>query len=153
MKRKHLLPSLLLGALVALSTGCVVHGHGRVHTGVHAHVSPVVVEVEEAPPPPRVVVVDTRPGFIWVEGRWHRHGGRWEWRDGHWERERAGHIWVQGRWEQRGRRHVWVDGHWRGGGGIDRRERQHDRRDGVIIRDHRGQGQQGGGGVIIRDHR
>lgn len=130
------LASLLLAATMALpSVGCVVQGRAHAHV-----VAPVaVVEVEEEPPPPRTVVVETRPGFIWIEGRWVRHGNRWVWNDGRWERERVGYRWEQGRWERRGRGHVWVEGRWVGGGG--RRD------DGPRVRDHRG------GGPVIRDHR
>lgn len=103
---------LLLVTLLAGASGCLVRTHGSVQ------VAPVaVVEVEEAPPPPRAVVVESRPGFVWIDGRWAHRGGRYMWIDGRWERERVGHRWVQGRWERRGRRHVWVDGRWENHGG------------------------------------
>src|ERR1043165_6934677 len=54
----------------------------------------VEVEVEEEPPPPRRVVVERRAGYIFVEGRWYRRHGRWEWSDGHWERQRSGDAWL-----------------------------------------------------------
>ncbi|MBS1122583.1 MAG: hypothetical protein H6Q90_4811 [Deltaproteobacteria bacterium] len=132
---KHLLARLALTAIVAApSVGCVVHG--RAHVGV-----PVAfVEVEEAPPPPRTIVVETRPGFVWVEGRWAHRGGRYIWLDGRWERERANHYWVQGRWERRGRGHVWVEGGWRAGGNV------RDHRNGPPVRDHRER-------PVVRDHR
>jgi hypothetical protein len=98
--------SLVFAALLALpSVGCVVRTHG--------HVRPVaIVEVDEEPPPPRHIVVQPRPGFVYIEGRHvHRHG-RYEWVEGRWERQRHGHHWVQGRWERRGRRHAWIEGHW-----------------------------------------
>ena len=99
---------LLFATLAALpATGCVVHGRVR---------APVaVVEVHEPPPPPPPrarVVVTTRPGFVWVEGRHAYQNGRYVWIDGRYERERGGHRFVQGRWERRGRGHVWVDGRW-----------------------------------------
>jgi hypothetical protein len=141
MALKHVLGSLALaGALGALTAGCVVRAHGHVGAPV------AYVEVEEAPPPPRVVVVDTRPGFIWIEGRWVRHGSRWVWRDGYWERQRSGYYWEQGRWERRGNRHVWVDGRWRAGRagnpppparGNVRDHRDNRRRGGPHVRDHR----------------
>jgi hypothetical protein len=93
--------TLLAGA----ASACVVRGS--------AHVAPVaVVEVEEAPPPPRQERVVIRPGFVWVDGRWDYRRGRYVWVDGRYERERRGHRWVNGHWERRGRRHVWIDGHW-----------------------------------------
>jgi hypothetical protein len=143
---KKTLGSLLLAAL--LLPACVVRGSGSAHVS-----GPVaVVEVEEEPPPPRVVHVETRPGFLWVEGRWVRRSGRWVWNDGHYERTRSGHVWSQGRWERRGNRHVWVEGRWNRSSGPapavrDHRENRHDDRhdnrrdnrrdDGPVIRDHR----------------
>ena len=127
MLLKNTIGSLALAASLAGMTGCLVEGHARVAEPV------AVVEVDEEPPPPRAVVVETRPGFIWIEGRWTRNGGRWIWRDGYYERERAGYAWEQGRWENRGGRHVWVEGRWRAGGGP--REREPVR--GPAVRDHR----------------
>jgi hypothetical protein len=140
MKMKNTLGSLLLAAL--LLPACLVRGSGSAYVSGPT----AVVEVEEEPPPPRTVVVETRPGFIWIEGRWNRRGGRWDWADGHYERERAGNVWVQGRWERRGNRHVWVEGRWQAGAGPAVRDHRHDRREerreerrdnGPIIRDHR----------------
>lgn len=148
MKLAKLGSFALVAALAAGSVGCVVRAHGRVSAPVG------VVYVDDTPPPPRVIITDTRPGFIYIQGRWTRSGGRWVWRDGFWQRQRAGHVYVQGRWERRGNRHVWVDGRWRAGGTVrtrpaprpavrdqrrdDRRDRRDDRRDNrPVIRDHR----------------
>ncbi|MBX3155891.1 MAG: YXWGXW repeat-containing protein [Deltaproteobacteria bacterium] len=115
----------ILGTLVfaTIAAGCVVETRGSAH--VHA-TSNVVVEVEEAPPPPRQIVTEVRPGFVFIQGRHERRGRSWVWVEGRWERERANHHYVQGRWVQRGKRHVWVEGHW---------DRRGDVRD---HRDHRG---------------
>lgn len=150
MKLKNAFGSLALVSLLALpSVGCVVRGSG--HAYVRAPVA--VVEIEQEPPPPRVVVVDTRPGFIWVQGRWQYNGGRWHWHDGHYERERAGYAWQQGRWERRGRGHVWVEGRWSAGGRATpaRVERRHERRE--ERRDDRRDHRDRRGGPVIRDHR
>lgn len=129
MSLKNTLGSLALAAAFAgLGTGCVIRAHGRVSAPV------AYVEVQEEPPPPRVVVVDTRPGFIWIEGRWTRHGNEWRWRDGYYERERAGMAWEQGRWERRGNGHVWVDGQWRGGAAVNANGNNGN---GPAVRDHR----------------
>src|SRR4051794_8175799 len=136
------IPSLALAVSMAASAGgCVVTAHGHIAEPVG------VVEVDEEPPPPRAVVVETRPGFVFVQGNWYRSGNRWDWREGHWERERAGYVWEEGRWENRGRGHVWVEGRWRAGGGggpvvRDHREERHEERreerhDGPVVRDHR----------------
>ena len=129
MQWKSTLGSLALVGLCALpSLGCVVHGRAA----VVAPAPVAVVEVEEEPPPPRAVVVETRPGFVWIEGRYERRGRNWVWLDGRWERERVGHVWIQGRWERRGNRHVWVEGRW------EAHAAAHDHRgDGPVIRDHR----------------
>jgi hypothetical protein len=134
--------SLVLAALVGLpSVGCMVRGTG------HAHISGptvAVVEVEEEPPPPRVVHFDVRPGFIYIDGRWTRHNNRWVWRDGYYERERRGHVWRPGRWDRRGRRHVWVEGQWQAGGRVEQR--------GPEVRDHRGP-RRDPPPPVVRDHR
>lgn len=102
---KKLTGLIFVSMLASMASACVVRGS--------AHVAPVaVVEVEEAPPPPRQERIIYRPGFVWIEGRWAYRGGRYVWIDGRYERERRGHRWVQGHWERRGRRHVWIDGHW-----------------------------------------
>ena len=143
MKMNNVLGSLALAALVGLpSVGCVVRGTG------HAYVSGptvAVVEVEEEPPPPRVVHVDIRPGFIWIDGRWERRHNQWAWRDGYYERERVGHVWAPGRWERRGRGHVWVEGRWQAGGRVEHRG-------GPEVRDHRDPPPRQAP-PIVRDHR
>ena len=130
------IPALFVAGSLAAG-GCVVSAHG------HIMAPTAVVEVDEEPPPPRAVVVETRPGFVFIQGHWDRVGNRWAWRDGYWERERAGYVWEQGRWETRGRGHVWVEGSWRASGGgpvvrdhrEERREERHDT--GPVVRDHR----------------
>jgi len=141
MSLKNTLGSLALAASLATLGGCVVRAQGRVAAPV------AYVEVEEEPPPPRTVVVDMRPGFIWIEGRWVRNGGRWVWHDGYYERERSGMVWEQGRWERRGRGHVWVDGRWRGGGEAGPNVRDHRENPPPAARDHRDEGPN------VRDHR
>lgn len=148
MALKNTLGSLaIVASFAALGAGCVVRAHGRVSAPV------AYVEVEEAPPPPRVVVHETRPGFVWVEGRWTRSGNRWVWRDGHWQRERAGHVWVQGRWERRGNRHVWVEGRWNASGTVRTAPARH--QPGPAVRDHRRKrpAPPPAPGPTVRDHR
>lgn len=135
---KNALGSLLLVVTLGTTGGCLVEAHGR----VSAPAPVAVVEVDEEPPPPRTVVVETRPGFVFIEGRWSRRGGRWDWSDGHWERERSGHVWVSGRWERRGHKHVWVEGTWRANGGAE-------------VRDHRSPPPAAApeSDTVVRDHR
>jgi hypothetical protein len=138
MQLKNALGSVALAALLAGAGGCLVTAHGHVGAPV------AVVEVDEEPPPPRVVSMEVRPGFIFIEGRYVRNGNRWVWRDGYYERERAGYMYEQGRWENRGNRHVWVEGRWNahaGGGPAVRDHREPERRPppppGPVVRDHR----------------
>jgi hypothetical protein len=142
MSMKNMLASLAIaGSFAAGATGCVVRAQGHINQPVG------YVEVEEEPPPPRTVVVETRPGMVWVEGRWYRQGNQWAWRDGYYERERAGQVWEQGRWENRGRGHVWVEGRWRGGGEVN---------NGPNVRDHRTEHREErreDNGPNVRDHR
>lgn len=132
------LKNILVGFVLSSSLGaCVVQGHARV-------VAPqpiAVVEVEEEPPPPQTRVIEVRSGYLWIEGRWDRVGGRWSWRDGHYERERANQIWEQGRWERRGNRHIWVEGRWTTGSS------------GPVVRDHRETPPPPPPGPVVRDHR
>lgn len=140
MQLKNLASFALAATLASGAAGCVVRAHGY----VRAPAPVAVVEVDEDPPPPRVVVTEVRPGFVFVQGRWYRHGNRWDWRDGYWERQRAGQTWEQGRWERRGNRRVYVEGRWRAGGRAAPATRDHRRNDppprrndGPVIRDHR----------------
>lgn len=145
MKLINALGSFALAATVAAgSAGCVVRAHG--HVGVPV----AVVEVDEEPPPPRAVVMESRPGFLFVQGRWTRQNRQWVWGDGHWERERAGYSWDEGRWERRGRGHVYVEGRWRAGGGSAPRNDN-----GPRVRDHRSDPAPAPppSGPVVRDHR
>jgi hypothetical protein len=60
--------------------------------------------------------VTPRPGFVWIEGNYEWHDGRYAWTGGHWEKEHAGHRWHGGHWDWRGDRYVWVRGEWVSGG-------------------------------------
>ncbi len=99
--------ALLTSLALASTSGCVLRAHGRI--------GGPVIYVEEEPPPPRVWITDTRPGYIFIQGRWDRRGNQWAWRDGYWDRQRTGQYWEDGRWDRRGNRHVWVEGNWRSG--------------------------------------
>jgi len=103
----------MFGAL--LVTGTLVTAVPAM-TGCYASEGAYVVE--DSPPPPREEVVVTRPGYVWVHGRWTHPGRHWAWQGGYYERERPSQVYVEGRWEQRGHGHVWVDGGWRARGGV-----------------------------------
>ena len=146
-----MLKTVSFALLVAMAgTGCVVRAHA------YTPAPSGEVYVEEEPPAPRVWVTETRPGYIYLQGRWDRRGNQWAWSDGHWERERANERWNEGRWETRGNRHIYVQGRWEAGGG--RREApEPPRNDGPVVRDHRHEDAPPppppDNGPIIRDHR
>jgi hypothetical protein len=117
----------LLGAsiltLLLAATGCAGRGTYRAS----------YVATYSEPPPPRVVVVDDRPGYIWVDGRWVWGGSSWVWYDGYYVAERPGYVWVQGTWRHDGGRWHWHEGRWH----TPERAR-------VIVRDHQ---------PVVRDRR
>jgi WXXGXW repeat (2 copies) len=88
-------------ALVGITAlgGCVVRGSG-------------VVRVRTAPPPPRSVYVETRPGYIWVDGYWNWNGYDYVWVDGYYERDRPNHVYVRGYWTNDRGYHSYHRGRW-----------------------------------------
>jgi hypothetical protein len=91
---KKLLFSLAIAMSVA---GCVASGQATMGVDTTA-------VVYQDPPPPRTETFESRPGFVFVKGRWTWQNGQWSWVAGHWERERNGYAWSDGRWERRGNR-------------------------------------------------
>jgi hypothetical protein len=108
MRNLHrlLFPTLIAGAL---SAACTAGYSGYTTTGT-ATVYTATPRV--APPPPRVVYRDHRPGYVYVQGRWVWDGYQWTWVEGRWLRQRAGYVYDQGYWDRRGDTYVWVSGRW-----------------------------------------
>jgi hypothetical protein len=73
-----------------------------------------VVDIEIAPPAPRVEVVpEARVGYVWAPGYWRWNGHRHVWIHGSWVRERRGWHWVPDAWVQKPNGHWhFVRGHW-----------------------------------------
>jgi hypothetical protein len=72
------------------------------------------VEIQVAPPAPRVEVVPApRVGYVWAPGYWRWNGRRHVWVNGVWVRERRGWRWEPDAWVQgpNGRWHL-VRGRW-----------------------------------------
>jgi WXXGXW repeat (2 copies) len=93
---KRMLTFALLGPLAAVSL---------------AHAA--VIDIEIAPPEPRVVVAPPpRPGFVWAPGYWRYEGHRHVWVDGRWIRERRGYRWEPDRWVAHEGRFRYEPGHW-----------------------------------------
>jgi hypothetical protein len=74
------------------------------------------VIVDTPPPPPRQVIVHSRPGYVFVRGYWEMRGTTWVWVEGRWVRDRPGKVYLQGRWIGRGSRYHWVSPQWRAAG-------------------------------------
>jgi hypothetical protein len=96
----------LIFALALAAGGCMVHGRATMTTSGSA------VVYQEPPAPQHDMPSSTRPGHVWIRGRWDWRGGQWQWVGGHWERERAGYAYTDGRWERRGNGWYWVEGSW-----------------------------------------
>ncbi len=97
------LRKVLLTMVIALCSGL---------SGVASQAA-VVVDVDIAPPAPRVVVVPPpRTGYVWAPGYWRWDGRRYVWVDGRWVHERRGWRWVPARWVAVGPRWHYVAGHW-----------------------------------------
>lgn len=138
MNMRRVLSALALSlAVAAVVPACVVTGTARMR-GTIAY---------SEPPPPREEVVESRAGYIWIQGRWDQQNGQWIWIDGHWEQERQGYTYNRGEWVQRGNSWHWVEGNWvtvqSGSGGVTVSERPN------------GGGYDGGGynggGVVVND--
>jgi hypothetical protein len=127
MRYTKLIPLLALTLLVGAASGCVVHGRTRAY-------GTVGYSVHTAPPAPRYVYVDPRPGWLWIDGYWAWDGYQYVWMDGYWERERPGYYYVQGSWHTHSGRHTWNPGYWkRGNGG---RGYTYQTNNGVRVRQH-----------------
>ena len=73
----------------------------------------VGIEIQVAPPPPRVIVAPPpRPGFVWAPGYYRWDGHRHVWVDGHFMRERRGWHWVPEHWDEHHGRYHFAPGHW-----------------------------------------
>jgi WXXGXW repeat (2 copies) len=78
--------------------------------------SAVGIEIEVAPPAPRVVEVPPpRPGFVWAPGYYRWDGHQHVWVDGRFIRERRGSHWVPEHWNEHHGRYHFEPGHWERG--------------------------------------
>jgi hypothetical protein len=75
--------------------------------------SQVGIEIQVAPPAPRVLVVPPpRPGFVWAPGYWRWDGYHHVWMEGRWLPERRGFHWVPEAWVPHHGHYRFVPGHW-----------------------------------------
>jgi hypothetical protein len=106
MRIRSTLTAIALISIGASLTACAESPPPRRH---HA-----VVEIQVAPPAPRVVVVPAeRRGYAWAPGYWRWNGHEHVWVEGRWIRERRGEHWVPAHWEE-SRHGYWhfEEGHW-----------------------------------------
>jgi hypothetical protein len=111
--RRFAAAPVLLGSLLALTSGCVVAVRpvGPPPAVVYAEPAPAEVVVTTAPPPPLVetVAIAPGPGYFWIGGYYHWYGNRWGWVRGHYERPpHPGARWIAPRWNGR----VYIRGYW-----------------------------------------
>jgi hypothetical protein len=102
LKRALLVP-VVLPALAA----------GAMFVGSVGPAYAAVVDIEVAPPAPRVVAVPPpRAGFVWAPGYYRWDGHQHVWVDGRWLRERHGMHWVPEHWDERHGHYHFEPGHW-----------------------------------------
>jgi len=76
----------------------------------------VSIDIEVAPPPPRVEAAPPpRGGYVWAPGYWMWEGHRHVWVEGHWIPERRGWHWVPEHWGERHHQWHFEPGHWERG--------------------------------------
>ena len=69
------------------------------------------IEVQTAPPAPRVEVVPApQQGSVWVPGYWDYRGSDYTWVEGHFEPARKGYVYMAPRYEER--EHRYYGGRW-----------------------------------------
>jgi hypothetical protein len=110
--------SLVMASFLSLSTlvGCATVGAPSSSTGqTSAAQSQLVVEVPNAPPPPKDEAKPTtpEPGHIWVAGYWDYIDGHHVWRDGRWLAGKPGYEYVRARYENVGGAWQFHVPHWK----------------------------------------
>ncbi len=118
--KSQLLALCLLGLACAVAFSCGSAGSSRnpPPPGVRGETGHREVVVRYAPPPPLRgvrVVVERRPGFVWVTGHWEYSSlaRRYVWVPGHYIQARPGHGYRPGLWKRTPRGWVWVPPRWR----------------------------------------
>jgi hypothetical protein len=57
--------------------------------------------------------VSPGPDYVWVDGDWGWHGGRYVYTNGYWVRPQPQHVWVAGTWVQTNKGYYWKKGYWK----------------------------------------
>jgi WXXGXW repeat (2 copies) len=98
LRNRILIATLALGAIVV-----PVAGEAAVY-----------VDINVAPPPPRVEVVPApRVGYVWAPGYWNWNGHQHVWKSGYWVRERHGYHYAPNVWVQQNGHWHFVQGGWK----------------------------------------
>jgi hypothetical protein len=97
--------TLLATAVVLL--GATLNACISVHTYRVGYGPPLV-------PGNRIVGTAPAAGYVWTEGYWDLHEGRWRWIDGKWQMPpNADAVWVAGSWTETPHGNwVFHPGHW-----------------------------------------
>ena len=132
--RTSKLLSAVLAAIIGVGAlgGCVLRATGT-------------YRVRTAPPPPRHVVYESRPGWVYVDGYWAWNGYDYNWVDGYWEQDRPGYVFVRGSWHNDNGYHTYRKGYWQ----------PRARRDVIIYKDRGNRGHYNNGHkkpTVVYDH-
>ena len=120
-----------LALCLAVLTGCYARGSATVRvnspglraiataaqvatavaaTAVAVHNAAVILSTP--PPAPVDVYYESRPGYVWIQGRQTWNGSAYVWTQGSWEAQRSGQVYVDGYWTQTQGGYTYVDGYW-----------------------------------------
>ena len=107
--------SLVLSAFFALGfvvSGCATVSRDTAQTSTAQKT--LVIEVPNAPPPPKDEAKPTtpEPGHIWVAGYWDYIDGHHVWRDGRWVQGKPDYEYVRARYEFDGKAWQFHVPHW-----------------------------------------
>ena len=96
MKKLLVILSLVAGSMMFNSCG------PSKYTVVEQHVAPVY----ERPASPH-------SEYVWVDGDWRWHGGKYVYSNGYWTKPKAHKVYVTGNWEHTNKGYYWKQGYWK----------------------------------------
>ncbi len=57
--------------------------------------------------------VTPRPEYVWVDGDWRWHGGKYVYNNGYWTKPRGKKVYVSGDWVRTNKGYYWKKGYWK----------------------------------------
>jgi WXXGXW repeat (2 copies) len=57
--------------------------------------------------------VSPHPTYVWVEGDWRWHGGKYVYNNGYWSEPRGHRVYVTGNWQHTNKGYYWQKGYWK----------------------------------------